>query len=143
MSLAHRGVPLSEEHKKHIALAGIGRRHSEESKRKLSEAWTVERIEKLRERLRTDGNPAKLEIVRAKIRAAKLGKPRPDVASYLGGDRSPSKRPDVKKKMSLAKLGRVWVVSPDGVSRLVSLSRASQLQSLGWIHGRELKKGVR
>lgn len=72
-----------------IAAGGNAAPKTSEHKRHLSESWTIERKAQLSERVRGERNPSKQEAVRAKI-----------------SENNSSHRPDIRKKLSIAKKGK-------------------------------------
>lgn len=65
------GRPLTPEHKAKLSAAKLGKPKSEETRKKMSEAWTPERKQKLREQMT---GKAKSPEVREKIRQGHLAR---------------------------------------------------------------------
>lgn len=107
ISEARRGKPLTEAHRQRISEAKLGqipwnkgKHHSQEVRQKISEAHTGKQITEEHRRKISEALMGKhlSEETKRKISETKQGKPHP--CPWLMGDYNPSKRPEVRAKIS-------------------------------------------
>lgn len=121
MSASRRGRTLSLEHRAAIGAGGLGRKQTEETRQKMSAAWTPERRLALAAATAGNNHPMMRADARAKVSAAKKGKPRPD--------------------QTIRRTGQV-AVHNDHQSRFVSSDLAAALLLEGWRPGLGRRRAI-
>lgn len=137
ISAAHMGKTLSAEHRKNLGIAGTGRKHTKETKKKIGE-WSRAKPVEYWDYMRCDGNPAKRPEVRQKISlslegrelsaesCAKISASRKGKAT---GDANGMRRPEVAIKFRKPKSEETKARMKDGWKDPERLAAASKRMS--------------